>query len=197
MPIMWRTRFVWTGWPGANGYTTLYGNGTVPAQTFASAAGAFMKDVALLGAAVLGAYPQVVRITQDAQLTSVEDSDGKEQGVATITPVAQIVGTGTNSFGASTGMSITWNTANFINGRRLRGRTYLVPLSSGAFQTDGTLLDSYRTSALAAATAYIGSGGQPVVWHRPTSKGATDGSNSLALSASIIDHTATLSSRRA
>lgn len=196
--IMFRTRFVWSGWSGGPGYTTLYGNGNVTAnaQTFATEAYLFMSAIKTVSTAG-DAIASTIRIDQDPFLTLVESTNGKEQGVQSITPGAQIAGTSTAAYAAPAGACVNWITGNWINGRRLRGKSYLVPLTLTAFQTDGTLSPSYLTAVRNAASSYHSGTVAKLVWHRPTSKGAVDGMSSTILSALVNDRVAVMRSRRA
>lgn len=42
-------------------------------------------------------------------------------------------------YSAASGAVVTWNTTGVRNGRRVRGRTFLVPLGGSSYESDGTL----------------------------------------------------------
>jgi phospholipase/lecithinase/hemolysin len=65
------------------------------------------------------------------------------------------------------------------------------------FDTDGTLSGAAYTQIKSAADALIAAGaGNFVVWHRPTTKGGTDGSFGPVVSSRLRDKAAVLTSRR-
>ena len=196
MVNMHRSRFVWTGWGGANGYTNFYGVGGQAAQAFATAAWDFMKAVAAIGVSPGTALNQNMRITQDPFVTTIDDATGDEGGLIAVTPGATIAGASTQAMAAPAGLVVNWITPNFIKGRRLRGKTYLVPLAVSCYDSVGTLADTYRSQVISNAQAFIATTTGPLVWHRPTTVGGSDGSSTLATTATVNDRVAMLTSRR-
>lgn len=96
---------------------------------------------------------------------------------------------------APVGMIIRWGTAEVVNGRTLRGRTFLVPMCLAAFQAGGTIVDAAVTEIQTQAEALIDDEDQPmVVWHRPV--GGTGGTSGVVNSATAVDKAAVLRSRR-
>jgi hypothetical protein len=91
---------------------------------------------------------------------------------------------------------VTLGSIVIINGRRLRGRTFLVPLGSTFYTTDGTPIETARTNIAAAAAVLIANtGGPPLgVWRRPSPSGV--GVLGVATTASVPDKAAVLKSRR-
>jgi hypothetical protein len=130
------------------------------------------------------------------------DGDGSLVHSETIATVpAGVSGTGTGNFSALSGAALIWRTTHSMGRRLLSGRTFFVPLSSGAYFTDGRLNGTFRTAMNAAAATFVnrvaaGVPGHPVVWHRPSSLGATDGSAWPVSSASVGLYPAELSARR-
>lgn len=109
-------------------------------------------------------------------------------------PVGNILGTGAPVAAAGVGACLTWRTAGIVNAHRVRGRTFYVPLTTAAYEADGTInatqLGKLRTLADTLA------GLELAVWSRPTSAGASDGSMHTVLSGSVSDRVAFLGSRR-
>jgi hypothetical protein len=93
---------------------------------------------------------------------------------------------------------ISWSTAGVRNGRRIRGRNFIVPLSNEAWDIDGKIKQVAYGSLQTAADALIT--GSDVtrlqVWARPTAPGATDGETAVVTSYRIPDMSAILRSRR-
>lgn len=104
-------------------------------------------------------------------------------------------GTGDN-YSAATGAVVNWNTQDYVGGRRVRGRTFLVPLATSAFDSSGDIasanLTAIRTAAAGLITAPID---HPLsVWRRPV--GGAGGSSHVVSSATVPDLGAVLRSRR-
>lgn len=126
---------------------------------------------------------------------TIEDTTGELTGVWSVAAQANVAGLGTGNCVAGVGGCIGWQTGGIINGRRLKGRTFIAPLDAAAYDTDGTLKGSHLTSLQALAAGIMASG-PLAVWHRPTSAGAADGNSYGVVSARVRDKVAFLSSRR-
>lgn len=202
MGTIFRYRSVWTGAPGLPGYTTLYcqqASGDVPtmAQGVADRIRAFFID--FLATTTTPIFlPSVITITGDSQVDTISDTDGKLLNSYPITAGAPIVGGDAANYSQASGACITWNTAGIRRARRVRGRTYFVPLSS-AYDATGTLgtsaLTNFRTAATAFLTAMNGASTPLVVFGRPT-PGTSDGASYVVLSGTVVDKAAVLTSRR-
>jgi len=96
-----------------------------------------------------------------------DENTGELLAVTTGAPGAQISGTGIGSFPAPAGACQTWRTGGVHFGHKVTGRTFLVPLSQAAFDTDGTLLNAVITEAATAAAALIAAPVGFGVWSRP------------------------------
>jgi hypothetical protein len=116
---------------------------------------------------------------------------------------ANVTGGASTPFAAPSGVACTWLTSTVVPGspgkapHRVHGRTFLVPLTGTVWDTDGTLSTAALTSLNTNAHALITSGGGHFqVWHRPTTKGGTDGAAAPVLDVKISDKAAILTSRR-
>lgn len=159
MAAIQRQRVVWTGFPGSPGLSTFYFTDAAPQQ---GALRAFL-------AAVAGSLPNDVTLTLQPGGDVIEDSTGVITGVwagtlqTPITPTGSAVG-----YAAPVGMLHRWETLKIVGGRRLRGRTYLVPARGDAYQSDGSLLDTVLAGQLGASSAFIASvTPNLLVWQRP------------------------------
>jgi len=182
-----RQRVLWTNFPGAPGYTNFYSSGTM--STIAPAIRSFFEAIkALLPTSVTLVYPNTV--------DQINEATGAITGSYAYTPaLANTTGTTAGIFSGATGAVVNWNTDTFINSRRVRGRSFLVPLSGSAFDTNGSLDDTKRGTIQTAAAALVTAGsGAFVVWHRPTQ--FTSGSAAAMTSAFVPDLAAVLRSRR-
>lgn len=194
--VMWRTGFTWTGFSGAPGRTIIHGSAIVAtAQVFANDAFTLLNNIFKPSGTATN-LPNNVRIAQDPFLDEIDESTGNQVGRLAVTPGADIVGLNTSAWSGPSGMSITWSTNTFINGRRLRGRNYFVPLSAACYDVDGTLAGSFISSVQASISTFIAGQSEPVVWHRPTSVGGTDGLSSPIITGQMKDKISVLTSRR-
>jgi len=116
--------------------------------------------------------------------------------VLTVTAGSAISGFVSGGFSSATGACINWNTPEVRNGRRVRGRSFIVPLASSQYDVDGTLTAGALTGLQTRADTLVGGGWDLQVYKRPTIKGATDGDSATVTSARIADKTAILRSRR-
>ena len=107
---------------------------------------------------------------------------------------AVVTGSGGNLAAAGVGGCITWLTAGIENGHRVRGRTFIVPLATGAYDANGTLAPTAHGRLQSAALILVTAG--LVIWHRPTTPGGLDGSEHPVVNSSVRDRVAYLSSRR-
>lgn len=198
MATIWRYGFTWSGWAGGPGRTVFYGNtGVSTAQVLANDCQTLVNNVVNPTGTNADQIPNGVRIHGDSFADELDVGTGDQVGRISVTPSPDIVGTGSGNWAAPVGACITWSTNTFIGGRRLRGRTFFVPLAgSTAFQNDGTLATIFLSTVNAAIPIFINGASEPVVWHRPTAPGASDGASSPIVAGSISDKAAVLRSRR-
>lgn len=130
---------------------------------------------------------------------TIDDRTGDLTGVWSTAAGGQVTGAGDPNSPGGVGACISWTTGGIVMGkkgpRKLRGRTFIVPLHAGCYQPDGTL-DTVVLGNLQTLADAIRTSGPLAVWHRPTAPGATDGNSYGVLSARVRDHVAFLSSRR-
>lgn len=129
----------------------------------------------------------------------INDVDGTLVGSWTAGAQSVVTGSGTFSPAAGVGACVGWETGGIVVGkkgpRRLRGRTFLVPLSSGVYESNGTLRDSGLADINAWATAMMASG-PLAIWHRPNAALSQPGNSYGVQSFKVRDKVAFLSSRR-
>lgn len=179
-----RLRSVWTGFPGGPGVTTMFFLDTATA----------VESVHTLWTDLASRFPIDVHIQVENSGDIIEDTTGDLTGSWSADAVAVVNGSSSDSYAAPAGGVIDWITETIANHRRLRGRTFLVPLSSVEYENDGSLENAARTSMQAAADAFVASQSASfVIWHRGT---GSDGSNGLVTTAFVPDMIAVLRSRR-
>lgn len=183
----------WSGFSGAPGYSNFYfaafGAGDEVDLEVARVRALFNTLPTYLPAGVS------VRVLQEAAI--LDESTGELLGYSqATTQPSQVTGTGIGSWSAASGAVLTWNTETIARGRRLRGRTFLVPLAVAAYDTSGTLAQAFMTAATNGASALIGDGTGPqaVIWSRP--RGGAGGSAGPITSSRVADRVSVLRSRR-
>ena len=184
----------WDGWPGAPGFTSFYSNNLL-AEPLVSSVKNFFE-------ACKNTIPVPVTINYPSELEVFDEQDGIVSSTIPVTAPAQTVGFPATTFAAPAGVAVTWITGGIVEGHRVRGRIFMVPMAAG-YQNDGTLADSVRTGYHTAATALVAAnGGDMVVWSRPRQprlgpppKPALLGSAHPVLAAAVRDHVAVLRSR--
>jgi hypothetical protein len=191
----------WSGAIGLPGYSVFhfrdFSANNEPTQEMADNAvvkvGAFFQ-------AFQNYLPNVVNVAVQGDVPIIEDSTGQMVDVLSTTPPASTQGAAgaTDSYAAAVGAVVTWRTGAVRNGRIVRGRTFMVPMSRSAFEPNGTLSSIFLTVANNAATALRdGSGvGDLGVYARPTAPGAADGQWQFVTGHTIPDMGAVLRSRR-
>jgi hypothetical protein len=166
---------------------------------------AFMDGLTAYLPAAVSLVPQGIYQTFDEGIsTPAGGAQLIDQGTAATIPQTT-QGTGTGVWSAATGAWINWITTAFVNGRRVVGRTYLVPLgNTNVFQTDGTLSDTFRNAVVANGNSLNNGSPAHVVYYnrggpsdppRPTDKPHAFGWQSVT-ACTVPDKAGILRSRR-
>lgn len=196
MAKMLRVTAVWNGFPGAPGYSNFYFDSAIVAGP--SVQPAYDKTRTFFSG-IAGTLPPSVNIAVLPTVAEIDAANGAQTDEFSITtPGANIAGSGGTSYAGPSGACIQWKTSTFVNGRRLRGRTFVVPLAAGAYETDGTLtaqvLTFIRNAADALRNDAVGPSVKLGVWHRPV--GGAGGTFAPVTASSVTDRVAVLTSRR-
>lgn len=192
-----RMRIGLTGFSGAPGVMTFY---CLNPGTSLSVLVAFANDIK-------AEMPPTVTLSVEGHGDVINDTDGVLTGSWTASEPDSVVGIATGVYAAPAGASIAWLTETILDGRRIKGRTYVVPMATGQYQSDGSLdstqLGNLRTQAAALVTD---GAGDFVVWHRPRAARAAVGSrpavtaraggHAVITGSSVADKVAVLRSRR-
>lgn len=183
----------WTGFLGAPGYSSFHFMG----------GGGLISDAQQVATRVRDAFDEVntsipvdVQIAIHPEVEEIDEATGEVTGFQVIDPGDPLSGVGGGGYSAPSGAVVNWRTNDLRFGRRIRGRTFLVPLNSGSYDSDGTLsedaLQEVRAFADVLTTPDFDS--ELVVWSRPI-----DGSGGVAgtvVGYSVPDKAAVLRSRR-
>jgi hypothetical protein len=185
MASIQRVRAHWTGFSGAPGLSTFYvTNGN-----------SFLPDLRTFFNSIAGLLPSNVTISFDPFGDIINDSTGALTGAwaAGSTP-ATVTGSSGSVYIAPSGLVVNWQTGAIVAGRRLRGKTFLVPGPNGS--ADGTPTTANLATLSTAATTLFASTGGMLVWHRPNPVGSSTGVSSVVTAAQVPDKFVILRSRR-
>jgi hypothetical protein len=129
----------------------------------------------------------------------IEDTTGNLTGVWSSAGGGTMAGSTVGTTTMGVGANINWYTGGIVSGthgpRKLRGRTFLVPLAGNVWGPAGTFTSGALSTIGTLANAIQATGGL-AVWHRPTTVGGTDGTSYAVLSNTIKGKPAVLTSRR-
>lgn len=143
-------KVVWADFPGSPGlsqFAVMLPDVNTLSAVPTALSSAFSNLASYLPSGLTLHFPGDVEIFQ-AETGTLIDSEVVAGG-------NQVAGTGTGSMISAGGAAVTWLTGSIQNGRRVRGRTFIVPSVEGMFDTDGTL----SSGAVTALNAF----GQDVV----------------------------------
>lgn len=189
----------WTGFNGAPGYTNLYFRDFETSGLDQAIIDGSVAKVESWVSSIQTRVPNTVTLQVQQTVPIIESTTGTLVRFmnATTAPAAR-VGSGTGAYSAAAGACVNWYTDGVRNGRRVRGRSFIVPLAGSALATDGTIDNTQLTGLRSASTtmAAVGGTGDLGVWARPTGPGATDGVWYSVTSVTVPDKTAVLRSRR-
>lgn len=196
-----RTKVRWTI-PGAGTALSIlhWSNADQSGATQLQASDAAAKTHAFL-TPLLPILPNVVSVQALSEVEEVNEASGDLIGFWETPTNATRTGTAGPGLGwsAPSGAVISWSTSGVRNGRRIRGRTFVVPLSMTCYDTEGNLGPSTLTALNNAALA-LRTGSDVTqfrVWGRPTAPGVQDGASAPVLGHRVPDMSAVLRSRRA
>ena len=153
-----RVRSVWTGLNGLPGYTFFYYVGNT----------GMTADLPIFWDSIKQFLPTPLAITIDNVVTEIDEKTGKMTGTHVGNGGGIITGTGSTAYVAQAGAQVKWYTGGFNRGRKVVGRTYLVPLQSTAWGSGGLIQAATCNTINAAADVLRSrSGGTLCVWSRP------------------------------
>jgi hypothetical protein len=192
--VIVKCQAIWSGFQGAPGYTNMYAISDGDAPAAANALGTRMRAF-FSACAVMIPTRAHVKVQRAYQVLEATNGHITSEGNLTTDPADVVGGSGLAYSGAS-GAAINWETGLYnALGHRVRGRTYLVPLSN-VYEDNGTLASVSIAAIEAAAANLLGGLGGIGVFTRPTTPGGSDGNFRLAVSARVSDKAAILRSRR-
>lgn len=192
MAIM-RVTALWTGFPGAPGYSSLHFLSDLPTQSVDENVGAVHSFFDELNTFL--PTGTTVQVQQETELLDENTGMLLDYYAAADEP-SPITGGSEEGFAGPVGTVITWNTSTVNRGRRVRGRTFIVPLTRIAYGDDGTLTN-FAHQAMQSAGQYMLDNAADngfCVWSRP--RGGSGGVGAPVTGYRAPDFAAVLRSRR-
>lgn len=188
-----RIRSIWTGFQGAPGYTNMFFG---PYDDTPSSASDWAVAVKEMWDVVKTWLPNGVTIQVQGAITTLDETTSVIVDEFNVSQPGASIGAGGSGFSAPAGACINWLTASFGQHGRIKGRSYVVPLWGGCYDTDGTLTSSVVSSLASAATALYSQTAPygMVVYSRK--RGTAAGHMSTVTSAAVPDKAVVLRSRR-
>lgn len=188
----------WTGGQGLPGFTNLHFRNQTPGIINQAVVDDAVTKADAFLASIRSAITSSVTTQLDSTIPEIDETDGKIQAFWTGTVAAGAVGTGGGTYSAPSGAVVNWKTDAVRDGRLLRGRSFLVPLSTLAYEDDGSINATRLTTLRDAADALVGGTGDSrlVVFGRPNNLALDNGVSAEVTVANVPDKAAILTSRR-
>jgi hypothetical protein len=191
-----RVRVTWTGLPGGPGVTTHF---------FDTSATPPLAQIRTAYANLVNFLPGAVTLQVQPTGDQIDALTGKITGDWAGTAVAAVSGGVAAAYSAAVGGVVDWKTSAIVLGRRLRGRTFIVPLISSSFTSSGVLTAGAITALQSFATGMMpGTGPAMQIWSRPVvptpqvpnPKNPRSGQASIVVANVVPSLTAVMRSRR-
>jgi hypothetical protein len=191
----------WSGTTGGPGVSTFAITTDVNGAYTATHAQAAVNRVRTFFDAVKTGIPNEVTITVSPNVDQFDVASATLTGtIAAATAPTSVLGGSSNTYSGGVGLRVDWNTSGIVRGRRVRGRTYLVPYGSGAFDTSGGADTTWQATVTTAANALrsglITDTMRLSVWSRPNAAKGYTGNITEVSGASVPDKSAILRTRR-
>lgn len=194
----------WTGTSGGPGLTQLVVNHSETDQIALTAgeAQSAVNAVRAFWDAIKAYLPNEITLSVSPVVDQYDYGTGALIGTVTAASVpAVVVGTDTGNYSMAAGAKVNLNTTKILDGRRVRGGIYLVPLGATQFTNTGLVGAASRTAINTAGdtmrASLVTAGLALMVWSRPTSPGpSTDGELSTVVAVETSEKTAILRGRR-
>lgn len=191
MPNIERIEVTWTGNVTGDGISVFYaasGTTTAPA-----AIKAFFTTLA-------GWMPTAMSWDIPSTGQVIDDATGTLTGVWAHAGGGTVASSGgTQNRAQGVGMRIKWYTGGIVNGRMVTGATFIVPLMTSAYESDGTITSVVTANASTAGNTLI-SATDLVIWSRPFAGNPTTparaGSSHTVIACSVPDKVSWLKTRR-
>lgn len=159
---------------------------------------AYVQAIRTFFTTIAGELPNEVAVTLPSEVVELNDATGTLVATYPTTPGSAVAGTDAGAWAAGSGARIVWSTGVIAAGRRVRGSTFLVPLSSASYTNTGRIGSSPIATIDAAAEAMLDdiatSGGDLAVYSRP--RPGRPGASHGVISGATSPQVATLRGRK-
>lgn len=119
-------------------------------------------------ASMVASCPSDLTVTVPNTADVLDVATGAIVGAVSSTGGGTVNMTGGGAYVMGTGARITWTTAGIVAGRRVRGTTFVVPITSGNFEGAGQIGEGFRTGLQGWADTLRGAiPASMVIWSRP------------------------------
>jgi len=194
MATIVEVQFETIGFPGAPGFTTMYFEGASQEERDAAT-----DHVTQFMTVAKTAFPTNWAYQIKPECRVLEDTTGALLDIHTTSASNddQVLGlsAGTSFGPGPSGACMSWRTATTNWSRRVRGRTFFVPLAAAMYDANGTLNGGLITALNGAAVTLIAhTEGRFGIWSRP--RAGAGGKFALATTGAVKDQAAILRSRR-
>lgn len=125
----------------------------------------------------------------------INDSNGALVGTWAYGSNYSATSANTADYAAGVGCRVKWSTAGIVNGKHVRGSTFIVPISVAAYDADGTLDSAFVSTLDSLVGAFFTAMGSDLrIWSRPTTTRA--GSSHQVTATQVPDKVSWLRTRR-
>lgn len=149
-------------------------------------------------AEIASRLPNDVTISFDTEVTLIDTATGQLTSAFPVESPAPVAGTHSGTWAAGAGYRLVWSTQSIRNGRRVRGSTFLVPMSGAQFDAGGKPSAAGQAAVNSAAQTMLTGLGllstDLVVYSRP--KPGMPGEQHVVGAGSVSDVAGTLRGRK-
>lgn len=133
----------------------------------------FVANIGSFWDAVKALIPAGISITTQNSGDLIDVATGALSGTWTDGSTVVVTTSAAGAFTLGAGGRVEWATSGIRNGRRVRGSTFIVPLSGGAYSNSGLINGTFQTTMNGAASALrTAMGTNFKVYSRPGPTGA-------------------------
>lgn len=144
-------------------------------------------------AAIMSGY---VTVTIPNNGEAFDEATGALTGTWTDGTAGTVTGGGSGAYAGGVGACCAWTTSGIHNARKVRGRTFIVPLAANTYDSDGSLAaGTISTLETAANTFLSAAASKALIWARPSTD-VPVGDAYPIVAANVADHVSWLRSRR-
>ena len=165
MALMQRFNVEWSGSPVVGpGLSTFWFTDGVDAED--------IQDVKLFFEQIKGFFPPGLTISYPQVGDVIESTTGKLASTWSVgAPTSPTSGGGSANYAKGVGVRVGWQTADVHNGHKVRGSTFIVPISSEFYTAQG-LVGDQNLAVLSNAASLLRQTTNIGIYSRPTKKGA-------------------------